>query len=66
MKYLKVTIKKPWGTGDDVVQRVETVTLHTDFTIFDFVKNIIKNIGEPYRFYIDLSLICTAGKLIHE
>ena len=58
---LKVLIRRARGRGDNMVQSAEIVAMHTDFTIFDYVTTLVEKIGFPYRFHIDLTILCTAG-----
>ena len=60
----KIIIREPWGdwNTDDLVQSAEIVQLHTNFNISDYVTKILKEIDDPFRFYIDLSMILKTSK----
>ncbi len=45
-----------------MIQRAELVRLKTDFTTFDYVKLIQKNLEPPYRLYVDFSMFCFESK----
>ena len=61
MKFYKVSIKSPFGRGQDMVQYAELVLPHISETIFEKVSAILKKIGDPFRIYFSLSMLCTHG-----
>ena len=59
---LKVTIRKPIGSGDDKVQFCEIVQMNSDFDIPQRIKTMLSRLGYPYRCHIDFSILCADGK----
>ena len=54
-------IRKPFGKGEDMVQRAEVVIPHTGFKVANKIKQIVMEIDDPFRIFFSFSMICLYG-----